>query len=405
MLVERTSASQPFRIAVLNSHPIQYFAPLYAYLNGSEEFDLTVFYCSDFSLRGAKDKGFEESVVWDVDLLSGYKAVFLGDRAKMRTPAGFWSLVCPEVWQAVGAGHFDVLIVHGHNYAANVFAILAAKTAGIPVFMRGDTNNALKRSSLLSSFICSFKRSLYGITDGCLAVGSANRDFYRSLGISDLRITLVPFAVDNDRFIAKSASGRARRAEILSGFGLSLDQPVVLFVSKLQRLKRPDDLIRAVTILNRRGYEPSLLMAGAGEMKAELEQLTRTEGLSNVVFAGFLNQSILPEVFGASDIFVLPSENDQWGLVVNEAMCAELPVVVAEGVGCVPDLVHDGENGLVFKAGDVEGLAHALETLLIDEDKRRRMGRRSLEMIQHWSFAECRTGLLKALEARTVGRH
>ena len=90
------SMTKPTRIAVLNSHPIQYFAPLYAYLNQAPELDVTALYLSDFSIRGGKDAGFGREVKWDVDLLAGYRSKFLGKAARRREPAGFWSLIAPR---------------------------------------------------------------------------------------------------------------------------------------------------------------------------------------------------------------------------------------------------------------------------------------------------------------------
>src|SRR2546425_12905043 len=92
------STGKVTRIAVLNSHPIQYFAPLYAYLNAAPDLDVTALYLSDVSIRGGRDVGFGQDVKWDLDLLSGYRSVFLGDAARRREPTGFWSLVAPQVW-------------------------------------------------------------------------------------------------------------------------------------------------------------------------------------------------------------------------------------------------------------------------------------------------------------------
>src|SRR5215813_12624642 len=126
------------RIAVVNSHPIQYFAPLYAYLNAAPDLDVTALYLSDFSIRGGKDVGFGQDVTWDLDLLAGYRSVFLGDAAHTRQPEGFWSLIAPQVRSELRSGRYDVLWLHGHQYAANLIALMAAKTAGLPVMMRGD---------------------------------------------------------------------------------------------------------------------------------------------------------------------------------------------------------------------------------------------------------------------------
>src|SRR5262249_44642650 len=121
------------RIAVLNSHPIQYFAPLYAYLNAASDLEVTAFYLYDFSIRGGRDAGFGREIKWDVDLLAGYPSVFLGHAARTREPAGFWSLIAPKVWSELRSGRYDVLWLHGHNYAANLLALLAAKSRGMPV--------------------------------------------------------------------------------------------------------------------------------------------------------------------------------------------------------------------------------------------------------------------------------
>ena len=128
---------------MLNSHPIQYFAPLYAYLNAAPDLEVTALYLSDVSIRGGKDAGFGREVKWDLNLLAGYRSVFLGEAARTREPGGFWSLVAPQVWNELRSGRYDVLWLHGHNYAANLIALAAAKTAGLPVMMRGETHLGL----------------------------------------------------------------------------------------------------------------------------------------------------------------------------------------------------------------------------------------------------------------------
>ncbi|MFZ1548065.1 MAG: glycosyltransferase family 4 protein [Candidatus Nitrotoga sp.] len=390
--------SRPWRIAVLNSHPIQYFAPLYAYLNASEDFDITALYCSDFSLRGAQDPGFGQNVTWDLDLLAGYRAVFLGERAKTRTPGGFWSLVCPEVWREVRSGRYDALILHGHNYAVNLLALLSAKTAGVKVFMRGETHLGLQRSDFMQRIRRPLMNLLYRACDCCLAIGAANHAFYRAMGVPEHKIVTVPYTVDNDRFIAAARLGDQERRDMLQRLGADTDQPVVLYASKFQRRKHPDDLLKAVALLRERGIRCTVLMVGSGEMRDELRQLVTQLNLSDVHFTGFINQSDLPRVYGASDIFVLPSENEPWGLIVNEVMCAALPVIIAEEVGCVRDLVYAGINGYTFPAKDPIALADCLEKLLSNPDQRKAMGRESLARICNWSYRECHLGLKNALE-------
>ena len=377
--------TRPFRLAVVNSHPIQYFAPLYAYLNRDPALEVTALYCSDFSLRGEVDPGFKRVVVWDVDLLAGYRSEWLGERAKTRRPASFWSLICPEVWRVIRSGQYDAVLLHGYNYAAYVLAFLAAKSRGIPVLVRTETHLGLHRPPFRQWLRDSVLALAYRFVDGFLAIGSRNRAYYRMLGVPEDKIFDVPYTVDNDRFIAAAKLTEREREEVRGRFGLPSDTPVVLYASKFTQRKHADDLVRAMAQLSTEGMRASLLLVGTGEMEKGLRELASQLGLKNVVFAGFVNQGELPRVLAASDVFVLPAENEPWGLIVNEAMCAGLPVVVGNQVGCVPDLVKDGENGHLVASGDPVGLAAALRSLVGSAELRRQMGSKSLDGILEWN--------------------
>jgi glycosyltransferase involved in cell wall biosynthesis len=386
------------RIAVLNSHPIQYFAPLYAYLNSAPEFEVTALYMSDVSIRGGNDAGFSQDVKWDVDLLAGYRAVFLGKAVRTREPRGFWSLIVPQVWEELRSGRYDVLWLHGHNYAANLIALMAAKTAGIPVMMRGETHLGLPRGTIKSRLREPVMGVLYRWCDRLLAIGSANAAFYRAMGVPDHKIFLVPYSVDNDRFIQSAKLTEEQRARIRQRYNVPVKQPAVLFAGKFTRRKRPGDLLEAVRRLKQETDRTfTVVMVGSGELERELRTFCTQHALHNVVFIGFVNQTELPAIYGASDIFVLPSEGEPWGLAVNEAMCAALPIVVSREVGCVPDLVKDDTNGFTPMAGDVDGLARALRCLIEDGDLRRRQGQASLARIQQWGYRQCLEGIRSAL--------
>jgi glycosyltransferase involved in cell wall biosynthesis len=386
------------RLAVLNSHPIQYFAPLYAYLNSAPELEVTALYMSDVSIRGGKDAEFDQDVKWDVDLMAGYRSVFLGKAVRNRQPRGFWSLIVPQVWEELRSGRYDVLWLHGHNYAANLIALLAAKTAGLPVMMRGETHLGLARGTIKSRLRQPVMGLLYRWCDRLLAIGAANAAFYGAMGVPNRKIFLVPYSVDNDRFIQSAKLTDEQRAQIRQRYNVPMKRPTVLYAAKFTRRKRPGDLLEAVRRLKQETDRAfTVVMAGSGELERELRTFCIQHALDNVVFIGFVNQTELPAIYGASDVFVLPSEHEPWGLAVNEAMCAGLPIVVSREVGCVPDLVTDGANGFTPVAGDVEGLARAVRCLIEDEELRRRQGQASLARIQQWGYRQCLEGIRSAL--------
>src|SRR6516164_7488700 len=178
------------RVAFVNTHPIQYFAPLYAYLNRTEEFAITAVYLSDFSIRGSLDRAFARRVTWDIDLLSGYDFRFVEGAGLRDEPAGFFSIIAPQIWREVSRGGFDALVVHGHTPAASLIAVIAARWAGLPVFARVETHLGLSRGALKRLARKPLMRAFYRRCSGALAIGSANAAFYQAMGMPEDRIFL-----------------------------------------------------------------------------------------------------------------------------------------------------------------------------------------------------------------------
>ena len=393
----------PIRIAVLNTHPIQYFAPLYAYLNRAEDIAVTALYMSDFSMRGAHDRDFGRTVSWDIDLLAGYPSKFVGRNVRAIEPYGFFSTICPELFAEISRKRYDAVWIHGYGYASCMVALAAARLKGIPAFMRGETHLGLP--STRNKLRHPLMSALYSQFSGLLAISSANRDYYRAMGVPDRKISMVPYTVDNQRFIEAARITPEQRTEMRARLGVADNAPVILYASKFQRRKCPDDLLAAFLKMRAEGFPGHLVMVGSGEMDAELRAAAAASGDANVHFPGFLNQTELPRAYSATEIFVLPSEEEPFGLIVNEVMCAGMPVVVSAACGCAGDLVRPGVNGETFPARDVNALAGALARIGSDADLRRKMGEASREMIDHWSYRECLTGVREAMaKAGVTGR-
>jgi glycosyltransferase involved in cell wall biosynthesis len=354
-------------------------------------------------VRGETDHGFGHFVKWDVDLLAGYDVRFVRGAERRGESTGFFSAVAPQLWYEVHSGKFDAVVLHGHTPAATLVAAAAAKITRIPTFLRCETHLGLPRSPLKNLLRRPLIGTYYRRLDGVLAIGSANREFYRAIGVPERRIFAMPYAVDNARFMAGARLSTGERERLRAGFGVDDDRPIVLYAAKFQRRKRPDDLLCAADRLVREGVIFHLVMVGSGEMEPELRALVQRLGLSNIHFAGFVNQVALPAVYAACDVFVLPSENEPWGLAVNEAMCAGLPIIASAEIGCVSDLVHGGRNGRTFSAGNIGGLSDSLRPLLTNPELRRRMGGASRDIISRWSYAECREGLRAALASVGLG--
>ncbi len=388
------------RIAVLNSHPIQYFAPMYSYINEhSKSIEIVAIYGSDFGLSDNVDPGFSKVIKWDVDLLRGYKAIILGAPNRKLAPKGFFSLINLKIWGEIRSGKYDALWMHGYNHAYYFIAFLAAKSKRLPILFRGETHLGLKRSKWKTVAHNIFAWIFFKNIDVCLSIGTANALYYKSHGVPDEKIVSVPYAVDNARFINESKELVEGRGFTRESLGIPHELPVILFASKFTKRKNPADLIIAASILKDKGYQFWVLMVGSGELEGCLKELALKRNISNIVFTGFINQTKLPELYALSDIFVLPSAQEPWGLVVNEAMCSGLPIVASSEVGCVNDLVHEGINGYIVEPNQPLELSQALEKILnVEQMRLKMMGQKSLEIIQSWSYEECKNGIEVAIQ-------
>jgi glycosyltransferase involved in cell wall biosynthesis len=395
--------SRRVRLAYLVSHPIQYQAPLLRRIALEPDVDLTVFYGSDFSVRGYRDEGFGVGVKWDIPLLDGYRHEFL---PKLRD-RGTVSVASPMNYGIVsrlrgkgGSGAFDALWVHGYATVNALHGIAAANALGIPVLLRaepwlGDRGRSGVKLALKKACFAGLRR----MVDAVMPIGRLNAEYWRYYFGDEIPQFPMPYAVDNQYFTRRAREAAAGRAELQAELGLDPGRAVILFASKLQKRKHCDHLMEAYRRLARGAGEepgPYLVIVGDGEERAALERQAAATGFGSIRFCGFRNQSEMPRFFDLATVFVLPSRHEPWGLIVNEVMNAARPVVVSDDVGCAPDLIDDGVNGCIVPVGDVDALARALERVL-EPGVAEAMGQRAFERIQGWSFEEDVRGLRQAL--------
>jgi glycosyltransferase involved in cell wall biosynthesis len=393
------SAERPLRLAYFVSHPIQYQAPLLRRIARERDIDLKVFFSSNLSVRGYRDPGFGVSVKWDIPLLDGYKHEFLpvlrgAEQVSALKPVNY------GIRRILRKQGFDVVWVHGYNRMANLQAILAASSLGIPVLLRAESNlddRPRSRKTLLA------KRIFFGLLrkriSAALAIGEANAAYWRYYLGKEFPIFPCSYAVDNEFFQRESTNAKVSREEFRRSLGLDPGRPVILFASKLQTRKRCIDLVDAylqLAISSPPDRIPYLLIVGDGAERAALEGRAQEAVPGNIRFLGFRNQTELPRFYDLCNVFVLVSVDEPWGLVVNEVMNASRPVIVTDQVGCHKDLVQNGVNGYVVKAYDTQALADSLRAVLADEQTWLTMGAQSLQIVQNCSFEENVGGIRQA---------
>jgi glycosyltransferase involved in cell wall biosynthesis len=382
-------------VAFLTSHPIQYQAPLFRALAVRDDLELTVLFCSDHGARAYHDAGFATTVRWDVPLCDGYRHEFLPNLRRGGGSASPLGLVNPGIVTALRSGRFRALVVHGWAHATNWLAFATASAIGLPFFIRGESSGLSEAGGVKGLLRQALLRQLFRRAAGLLAIGTLNRRFYERHGVVPARIGFTPYAVDNAFFREAADTLVPGRERLRREHDIPAEASVFLFCGKLTPVKRPMDVVEAFARLSER-QTSCLIFIGDGPLRAELEARARALGLGNVRFVGFRNQSELSRFYAVSDVLVLPSAFEPWGLVVNEAMNFGLAVVASDQVGAAVDLVRPGETGRIFPSGDIGALAAAMRECASGR-MRGRAAVASRGIVDGWSAAAAADGIAAAV--------
>jgi glycosyltransferase involved in cell wall biosynthesis len=300
------------------------------------------------------------------------------------------------LWGEMRGFQPDVIAICGYNHFAALEVLAFAR-----LYRRAAV--LWSGSHLLSGFfkrawVDAYKRSVIPRFDAYFTDGTAARDQLAHYGACRERIVVGCGTVDVHWF--KQAADTLRRNTSTEG-ALRL-----LFVGRLVSLKNVGALIAAVGSLQQRGLDVSLTIVGEGVLRSALQEQVRRDGVRGVTFSGFLVGNDLVEAYVNADALVLPSLNEVWGLVVNEAAACAVPSVVSTRAGAARDLIRGGETGFSFDPAVPGELEHALERLARDRELCRRMGKLAQEFILTRDQAFHANRLIEAAElALATRRH
>lgn len=253
----------------------------------------------------------------------------------------------------------DVILLTGYYDFAQIFLLFWAKAKGIRVIMQNESTLADQRQGGWKE---QFKRRIFGLCDGFFCFGTQSANYLIQLGVPPEKILLRKNAVDNDALRVAYKDALPRR--IQEQQQLTLRPNNFVFVGRLIAFKNLQTLLAAFADARKKASNAQdwgIILLGDGPEKADLQQQIATlELVDEVQFMAGRPWFKVPDVLALSNVLVLPSWSEPWGLVVNEALICGLPVIVSDRCGCVPDLVHDGENGFVFDPAQPDQLTDLL---------------------------------------------
>jgi glycosyltransferase involved in cell wall biosynthesis len=307
-----------------------------------------------------------------------YRRVFLKHvRIPLRREQAFSLNINYDILRELKACDPDRVIVSGWDSPSTPAALAYCKRHGKEIILYSDST--VHEKSFRRTMFKPYVRTLIRFFDGFLSGGTAATEYLRDLGASG---NIEPFynTVDVDHFMRHGLLSEADRKKERIRLGLDPASGVLIFSGRLVSIKKVDMLIGAFRTLQREKENVNLLIAGYGPGEAGLRNLAR--GNAGIRFLGHRDVDEIPRLYGISDVLVLPSIEEPWGLVVNEAMACGCAVVVSDRCGSSRDLVSG--NGLVFEGGNPDALRGALRSVFESRRRLDEMRGKSLEIIRRF---------------------
>jgi glycosyltransferase involved in cell wall biosynthesis len=270
---------------------------------------------------------------------------------------------------------FDVFNLHGRWFPDFGHVVKYANRKGKLVTLTLHNGRPVGISPLVTvlgtSFDIAYGKKLLKKVDRIIAVSADLKEDIAKYGLDREKIVVIHNGVDTDFYKPSEPTFRNKYDNDFEN--------LLLFVGRIVKQKGLHLLIDAMPEILREHPRTGLLIVGKGKMRQYLERKIKRMGLEkNIVFPGFIDDSLMPQLYSSADIFVLPSLWETFGFVLVEAASCGVPLC-ASNAGGIPEVVKEGENGCIFEMGNVKDTAEKLNTMLDDGKLRRDMGRKGRE--------------------------
>jgi glycosyltransferase involved in cell wall biosynthesis len=289
------------------------------------------------------------------------------------------------LWRRLDRRSYDLVHLAGWGHPLLLGALLLAAVRRVPVTIESDTHVVSAGSGWKDALKRLIYPQLFRIPRVFLPGGSPQASYLRAFGVASSRIEIAQMTSDVaaiDRYIEGRGVERSGRGPAR-----------FLYLGRLEPHKGVADLLLAFGRLRKTGIQAELLVAGGGSLSGMVAEAAAAD--SAIHYLGHLSGERVWDAYTQADVFVLPSRVEPWGLVVNEAMAAGLPVIVTDRVGSAADLVEKGVTGIVVPGENVDELERAMKALASDAVLRGTMGSAAKAAIQGWTLDEA--------AARTIG--
>lgn len=288
--------------------------------------------------------------------------------------------VTSNVVRYITKNKFDIVIFDGYGTIPNILGILYMRIRKRKYFINVDGVNLDAPDNFLKKWV---KKLLFSRYAYFLCGSTFVQNWLLKYNVPFKHSISHNFSSIKEKDLLSYVPTIEERINMKRELGLDL-KPIVLAVGRFLELKQFDMLIRAFAPYDK---EYQLLLIGEGNEKEIYEDIISDMRLSSVKILPFMSFSELQKYYLAADLFVLPSNSEVWGLVVNEAMaCGALPIIASDRCVCSYSLIRNGVNGYIFHYNDVNALSEKINQSLSDMCIWSKMCERSFEMIKQYTI-------------------
>jgi len=318
---------------------------------------------------------------WNAEITdSNYKMVFLKNIGiPVSANTAFVCNINYTIYQEIKRYNPDRIITAGWDSFATLAAIVYAKKHSKEIILW--TESTIHEDSFIRKVSLPYVKFILRFFDGFISAGTTAAEYLRFLGV---RKNIEHFynSVDVDHFLTHGQFSLQEKSILKEKIGVRNSSRVIMFSGRLVAIKCVDLLIKAFLEINKKFQDIELLIVGYGPEEQRLKEIAGKN--SSIHFLGHRGIDEIPGIYGISDILVLPSISEPWGLVVNEAMACGCAIIASDRCGCSRDLIQG--NGIVVEGGKLYPLIGALERLLSSESVLKRMKEKSKNIIKHFKL-------------------
>ena len=355
--------------------------------------------------KGASD---ERDSTWQNYSFSNFQGIILAGKS-IKTDAA----ICPSIIKILKQEKFDHIVLTNISSPTGIMAVMYMQMHQIAYWIEGDGGFINVDKGMKNRLKLLLKSHIFKGAKGCFSTGVSHDNYYVYCGVDRNKIYRYPFSsisetvyenalctCDVESTIQESDEINQRirvRQVAKEKLGISNDTKVVLFVGQMIHRKGIDVLLMCAEQICMKHGDVLFVLVGGNCPKELIDQKERLG--NNVIFVPFVIPDELKSYYRAADVFCLPTREDIWGLVINEAMTYELPIITTDRCGAGVELVKDGINGFIVPSDDIGMMIKRLESIIMNGNS---MGLESRKIISEYTIENMAASHITVLESEIV---